>query len=419
MMNLMNRLFFLPLFLLLACGPSRQVAVQQITPERKNRTETLDKPYVVLVSIDGFRHDYVEKYELPTFPRIAKAGISAEAVIPAFPSKTFPNHYTIATGLYPANHGLVANTFYDPARKATYQIRDREKVEDGSWYGGTPIWNLAEQQGMLSACFFWVGSEADIQGILPTYYHPYDGRVPHEARIDQVIAWLNLPAEKRPHLITLYFSEIDSKGHAFGPDSKEVEHALQDIDRSIADLDARLAELDLPIHLLLTSDHGMTRIDQENLLRLQDMIELEPFEIAANGSVYMLYSEDSAAVELAYEQLSTQADRFSVYRKAEIPAHLHFANNPRIGEILLLAKAPYVFTHTERSSPPSPGAHGYDPREVPDMNTIFYAKGPAFREGLVLPPFENIHLYPLMAALLGLTPPAVDGKLEVLQPSLK
>jgi len=205
---------FLPILLLLlgACDP----VPQQQTTERRNQPAQQDRPYVVMVSLDGFRYDYAEQYQAPHLLRLAQEGASASAMLPSYPSKTFPNHYTLVTGLYPARHGLVGNTFYDSEKADMYRIRDREKVEDGSWYGGTPLWVLAEQNGMLAASYFWVGSEADVQGVRPSYWYPYDGDVPHGERVRQVIEWLELPPAQRPHLITCYFSVVDSRGHQIG-----------------------------------------------------------------------------------------------------------------------------------------------------------------------------------------------------------
>lgn len=383
-----------------------------------NSPETFEKPFVVLVSIDGFRYDYVEKYDLPNLKRIAQEGVAAEGVLPVFPSKTFPNHYSIVTGLYPSNHGLVSNTFYDPDKEATYRISDREKVADGSWYGGTPLWVLAEQQGMKAASYFWVGSEAAIQGTRPSYYFPYDGRVPHANRVNQVINWLKLSKEKRPHFITLYFSVIDSRGHAFGPDSKEVEEALKDMDETIADLDARIEALDMPVNLIITSDHGMTRINQQNPIRLDNLVDLSKFIYASAGTFYMLYSDNQADIDEAYQQLIAEADHYDVYKKEDIPEYLKFSGNKRIGDLLVMASPPYVITHGPEL-PASPGTHGYDAQLLKDMHTIFYAKGSAFKAGMSIPTFENIHIYPMIAHILGLKYEGIDGRFEVLQPILE
>ena len=227
-----------------------------------NAPQQLSKPYVILVSLDGFRYDYAKRYHAEHLLALAAEGASApEGMLPAYPSITFPNHYTIVTGLYPEHHGIVANSFYDPARKETYSYHDSKSVGDGTWYGGTPLWVLAEQQGMRSASFFWVGSEADIQGVRPTYYLKFDGKFPNPKRVEQVLAWLRLPPEQRPHLITLYFSDTDTAGHRYGPDSPQVADAVHELDGEIGKLMDGLKDIKLPVDLIVLADHGMVKVE--------------------------------------------------------------------------------------------------------------------------------------------------------------
>ncbi len=210
--------------------------IQKIISGRKNSLEQQNKPYVILISADGFRHDYAEKYNAVNLLRLSKQGVSASSMIPVFPSITFPNHYSIVTGLYPAHNGLVGNGYYDREKKSMYSMSNRQIVEDGSRYGGTPLWVLAEKQQMLSASFFWVGSEADIQGVHPTYYFNYTEDIPIQRRIDIVIEWLKKPEDIRPHFITFYFPEVDDQGHAFGPDAPETGAAVRFVDSAIGKL---------------------------------------------------------------------------------------------------------------------------------------------------------------------------------------
>ena len=393
------------LSLLVACTqPKPQTADRQNDPVQR------EKPYVVMVSLDGFRYDYAQKYEAKNLLRLAREGLSAEKMWPSYPSKTFPNHYTLVTGLYPSRHGIVDNTFYDPARGETYQIRDRQKVEDGAWYGGVPLWVLAEQQGMLAASYFWVGSEADVQGTLPSYYYRYDGGTSHQKRIDQVIDWLKLPPETRPHLITCYFSVVDSRGHRDGPESESVRAAVQEVDRRIGQLDSAFQALGLPITLIVVSDHGMLAVNTEDPIILSRLVNLDGFEVAGGSGQKLLYSDDTALVRRTYQALKAKEARhpLRVYYPEELPAHLHYTGNDRIGELVVLSEPPYVFGTWGIT--PSTGTHGFDWQEVPEMGAIFYAKGPTLPPGRKLPPFENVHVYPLVAHLLGLTPPDdIDG----------
>src|SRR5580692_6014690 len=254
-----------------------------ITVERgPNTPEQQAKPYVILVSLDGFRYDYPRIYHSPNLDALGAGGASAPAgMIPAYPSITFPNHYTIVTGLYPEHHGIVANVFYDPARKQVYSYKDEQTVTDGTWYGGTPLWVLAEQQGMRSACFFWPASEAEIQGKRPSYYLAYNDAFPDDKRVDQVLAWLQLPPEKRPHFITLYMSDTDHAGHAYGPDAPETAAAVHLVDDMIGKLSAGITTTGLPVDLIVLADHGMEKLDP-GWVNLDKWADLANFETSGS-----------------------------------------------------------------------------------------------------------------------------------------
>ena len=169
--------FFVWLLLLVASAALAQGSGGINLPEHR------DKPYLVLVSLDGFRWDYQDLYNTPALDRIAADGVRAERMIPVFPTLTFPNHYSIATGLYPAHHGLIDNTFPNDDLSDWYSIRRREAVQDGAWYAGEPVWVAAEKAGMVTAAYYFVGTEADIQGIPMTYWHTFDASVPGTTRV--------------------------------------------------------------------------------------------------------------------------------------------------------------------------------------------------------------------------------------------
>lgn len=412
--------------LLLACLVAAVSQAQAIAPvitvdHGPNAPQQLSKPYVILVSLDGFRYDYPKRYHARNLLDLAAHGASApEGMIPAYPSITFPNHYTIITGLYPEHHGIVANTFYDPARKEVYSYRDPKSVADGTWYGGTPLWVLAEQQGMRSASFFWVGSEADIQKIRPTYYLKFDGTFPNSKRVEQVLAWLRLPPEQRPHFITLYFSDTDRAGHQYGPDSPQVADAVYELDNQIGKLVAGIKQLNLPVDLIVVADHGMANVKGAPIILDRYGLKTAHFAQIVEDGLYPK-SEDDA--QEAYEELRGKNDKFVVYRRSQVPSNLHFDSNSREGDPVIIATGPYFIAVTadlRRPERPPLGEHGYDPNRVPEMKAIFFAAGPDIRPGVQLPPFENVNVYPLIARILGLditnlpTGP-IDGKLAVLQ----
>jgi predicted AlkP superfamily pyrophosphatase or phosphodiesterase len=390
-----------------------------------NAPQQLAKPYVILVSLDGFRYDYAKRYHADHLLALAAEGASApEGMLPAYPSITFPNHYTIVTGLYPEHHGIVANTFYDPARKETYNYHDAKSVGDGTWYGGTPLWVLAEQQGMRSASFFWVGSEADVQGVRPSYYLKFDGSFPNGKRVQQVLAWLQLPPEQRPHMITLYFSDTDTAGHRYGPDSPEVADAVHELDGEIGKLMDGIKESKLPVDLIVLADHGMAEVKGAP-------IHLDQYGLNPAGFVEIvgtnLYPKSDEDAQKAYEALRGKSDKFLVYRRAQVPAYLHFDSNIREGDPVVIPTGPYFISGaTNLNAPDHPpvGAHGYDATRMPEMKAIFFAAGPDIRPGIALEPFENVDVYPLVAKILGLDitnlkAGPIDGKLGALEGIIK
>ncbi len=256
------------------------------------------KPYVVMLSLDGFRWDYTQKVNTPNFDYIAAHGVKAESLKPSFPSKTFPNHYSIATGLYPGHHGIVLNSFYDPKTNRYYSVSDRQMVEDGSFYGGEPIWNTAKKQGIKTASFFWVGSEADIQGMHPDYWKKFDSHIPFGQRIDTVIGWLNLPEKERPHLILFYMEEPDGIGHHFGPDSKEIKQEVVYLDSLVGVFIHKMNNLPISgqINFIIVSDHGMTELSPSRTSYIYDYIKKEQLVKAVGSNpVYFLDPKPESA----------------------------------------------------------------------------------------------------------------------------
>jgi predicted AlkP superfamily pyrophosphatase or phosphodiesterase len=410
------------LFALLSGGP---VFAQDPTPvitvsNPPNTAAQQRKHYVILVSLDGFRYDYPKIYSAPSLLALGAKGASApDGMLPAYPSLTFPNHLSIVTGLYPEHHGIVGNTFWDPARDESYVYTQSKTNSDGSWYGGTPLWVLAEQQGMRSACLFWPGSEAEIQGKRPSYYLHYDDKFDDERRIDIVVGWLKLPAELRPHFITLYYPNVDHAGHNYGPDSDEVRAAVHHLDTMVGDLQSKVAALHLPVDIVVVADHGMVTLDNDPVT-LSDFADLSNFR--TDGP--LLYAKSDADAEKAYEEFRAHPDsRFTAYRRANTPVELHFDANPREGDPVIVPNGPFIIRAlpgAERADTHKTyGGHGFNARTMPQMKAIFFAAGPDIKAGVQLKPFENVNLYPFIARILGLAPPAVDGTLEVLAPALK
>lgn len=380
-----------------------------------------DRPYVLLISLDGFRYDYAALHGAPNLKRLAKEGVQAEALIPLYPSATFPNHLSIVTGLYPEHHGIVANVFYDSARRSVYRFT--QASTDGTWYGRTPLWVLAEQQGVRTATFFWPGSDAEIQGKRPREYRLFEEAIPNHERVRQVVDWFARPEAVRPHFVTLHLGDVDHVGHDAGPESAETRHAVKEIDQLIGQLLDGLRATRTPVNVFIVSDHGMVR--RRDVVRIGDRTEFAGFEIPIfRGTQLHLYSSDARLAHQTVAKLNQRDPRFHAYLRSEIPESLHFRDSPRIGDVVVMPTGPHVL-YVERPGvpptvPPGPGQHGYDPEQFREMRRIFYAQGPDLKSGLTIPAFENVHIYPLLAQLLRLTPPAnLDGRQEVLRPILR
>ncbi|HCG69177.1 MAG TPA: alkaline phosphatase family protein [Gammaproteobacteria bacterium] len=385
-------------------------------------TRQAQTPIVVMLSLDGFRYDYLDQHPLqsPNLRQMAASGLQSTGLLPGFPSSTFSNHYSIVTGLYPGNHGIIGNGFYDRSRGERYRLGDRQAVEDGTWYGGEPLWVAAEKAGLRAASFFWVGSEADVQGIRPSYYKTYDGSIANSARVDQVLEWLSLPVGQRPNLVTLYFSTVDTIGHRFGPNSPQLRQAIASVDKDVGRLMAGLNKINQPIYLLISSDHGMQQVDHSQIVYLAQYIELEQWRGAnqiITGSAYaFFYSADKVLLEQTASGLS-EVPGMLVLDPKDFPATLNFPQRgPRIPDLIAVVDAPkYISFRVGMGRSPPQGAHGYLPQSKASMKGIFYATGPDITPGSVAPDIENVHLYPLVMEILGLTPSApIDGDIRVL-----
>jgi ectonucleotide pyrophosphatase/phosphodiesterase family member 5 len=408
-----------------------------ITPEHQeaaldfNNSKHIGKPIVLLISIDGYRHDYNEMYRPPFLSQFHREGSSAKGLRPVYPTNTFPNHYSIVTGLYPDHHGIIANSFFAPDLERSYSLRDSSSVTDGAFYQGIPLWSLARLQGMVSATYFWPGSEAKIAGARPSYYRAYNHSAPHEDRIQTVLSWLKLPAQNRPHFVTLYFSDVDSAGHAHGPESPQVKEAILKTDQSIKQLMSEIEKLNLPVITMIVSDHGMKALSfdrveyiNDSLINEQERSAFKDFETQGMGPFLFHYykgepSRQEAATNLVLNAFQ-RGKNFNAYKRGQLPAHLKFNKNIRMGELVTIASPGYSVGERSKLRVIA-GGHGFDPSLSDDMNGIFWVQGPSIKKGVELPVIENIHLYPLIAKLLGLefNHNEIDGDLQQVIPVLK
>lgn len=380
-----------------------------------------DERPLILISIDGFRADYLDRGVSPTLSALAADGVRAEAMRPSFPSLTFPNHYALVTGLRPDRNGIVNNTMEDPAWPgATFKLADRSAVQDARWWNdAVPIWVSAEQQGVRTATMFWPGSEAPIRGVRPSYWKVYGIKAyPADARVDTVLSWLDLPPAQRPRFITLYFDDVDTAGHFKGPDAPETSQAIGHVDAAIGRLVDGLKARGLwsETNLVVVADHGMTATPPEQVLYLDDVAPAASFHLVSSGAVASV--EPVKGQERAAEQALLGAHpHFDCWRKADIPAHLHYGTHRRVPSILCLAEDGWLLRLHSSKSHGLAGEHGYDPAD-PHMAAVFVAHGPAFAHGVVLPAFDNVDVYPLLTTVLGVKPEPNDGRLEDVKAAL-
>ncbi len=367
------------------------------------------KNYVLLVSLDGFRWDYSKLYHTPNLNKLAYDGVNAERMYPSFPTVTFPNHYSIITGLYPDHHGLINNSFPAPDLGLFYRMGDRSAVENPAFYGGEPLWVTAEKQGAKSASFFWVGSEAPVKGIQPSYWKKYDESVTFEARIDTVIKWLGYPIPKRPELVTLYFDEPDATSHIFGPSSPQTGKVVERLDSLIGVMRTKLSELPeaKKINLIIVSDHGMSAVSPDRYINIKSLVPDRMIASISGGNpVYLISPSEGKKDSVLY--LLNKSKGLKAWSKAELPPEWHYGTNPRIPEIVIVADSSWSIGTRSDGSNIRGGAHGYD-NSNSDMFSIFYAAGPSFKKNYKFKELNNVDIYNLVCRILAISPAKNDG----------
>jgi predicted AlkP superfamily pyrophosphatase or phosphodiesterase len=377
---------------------------------------------VVLISLDGFRAGDLDRGLTPNLARIEREGVRAAWMTPSYPSLTFPNHYTVVTGLRPDRHGIVQNTMRDAAL-GTFKLSDSAQVGDGRWWEGEPVWVTAERAGLPTAAMFWPGTEAAIDGVRPTRWHRYDGDVPGEERVDRVLGWLAEDASTRPRFTTLYFETLDKASHEHGPDSPQARGAIVALDRLIGRLITGLetrGQLD-DVNLVIVSDHGMTPVPPGNLVAVDDMVDTDDVEVVTTGQS-VGFEPKPGRVAAAEAQLLGRHERYECWRKGELPARWHYGRHPRVPAIVCQMDdgwdARWRSSIAKRPVTGMRGSHGFDP-QLPSMRAIFLARGPGFRDGVRVPAIGNVDVYPVLAKLVGIEPAPNDGDARALEEALE
>jgi predicted AlkP superfamily pyrophosphatase or phosphodiesterase len=386
------------------------------------------KPTIILISLDGFRYDYLDRYKPKVLNKLASEGVRAKWMTPSFPSKTFPNHYTIVTGLYPAHHGIVENNVYDFGE--IFKMDKRKEVQDPRWWLGEPIWVTAQKQGQIAASYFWVGSETEIEGVRPSMWREYSGKVAPQMRIDKALAWFDLPVEKRPTMITLYFSDTDDAGHEFSPESEEVDYAVQNVDSYIERLmeGLKARKIDQKVNIIVVSDHGMAKVDSRNAVFLDDHFDTSDKNIADpilwTNEIVQIFPKPGMEDKIMDGLKGIQ--HTSCWRKKDIPERFHYKDGARVAPIICSSDEGWATTNHKRYNDwaednninQARGAHGYD-NQIEAMRATFIAHGPAFKKHFVAEPFQNIQVYNVMTRILDLTPAKNDGNFDLANQILK
>lgn len=379
-------------------------------------------PPLLLISLDGFRWDYCDKYPeaTPNLRRLIATGVTARRLTPVFPSNTFPNHYSLVTGLYPAHHGLVNNEMFDAATGEKFFYKSPLSSQNPRWWGGEPIWTTAVLQGRKSAAYFWPGSEAVNHGVRPTFWKPYDYSIPFAQRLDTLVGWLQLPPAERPAVVTFYLEETNSFGHNFGPESPELIGAVKLLDARVGEILARFATAGISANLIIVSDHGMTDVSPQRVVILDDYVGDDEMQADFTGAAAALRPLKGDAAAL----LAKVARMPHVHAAllADTPARFHLSATPRTPPVWLWADEGWLIVRRSNFEKYRDkflkGEHGYDPA-LTSMGALFIAQGPSFKSGVKLDAVENIQVYNLMCAALGLTPAPNDGDDSLVRAALK
>ncbi len=395
------------MLVLAGCASMQDAPEPKLQPAAATRASSAP---LILVSIDGFRWDYLNRGISPNLSGLAAKGVRAERMLPSFPSITFPNHYTLVTGLYPDHHGIVNNTFEDAHLPGVFHMTTKDEAW---WDEGTPIWVSAERQGVRTATEFWPGSEVAIHGVRPERWEPFNQAKTSNERVDTLLGWLDAPATTRPQFLTLYFDIVDTAGHHHGPDSPEVNVAVATVDAAIGRLEAGLKARGIDANLIVVADHGMAGTAAARTVVLDDYIGLAVAHVVFADAVSGIDFPKTPAGEAAEAKLVGPHPHMTCWKKADVPARFHYGTNPRVPDVICAAEVGWLIETREEMAHhryPLLGEHGYD-NAAPEMGALFIANGPAFAKGEVVKPFPNVDVYPLMTHVLGIEGEPNDGRL--------
>lgn len=379
---------------------------------------------LLLISLDGYRWDFTQKFSPPFLTKFKKDNTSLKSLIPTYPTKTFPNHLSIVTGSYPMNHGIISNHFYSPDIQKVYSLKNRESVENPDFYQAIPIWGLLEKNNIKTATYFWPGSEAPIKGISPSIFKLFNKETPNQTKIEEVLNWLKREDENAPRFMTIYFSDVDSAGHRFGPNSPEVKKAVLDIDSHLLNLISNAQKISPDLDIIIVSDHGMQELvpsNIEQLFKTENEVIRSLYYIIGDGPISHLYKKENVVTDINsdIEKINMYAKNFTCHHPLSTPKELHFHQNPSIGDIVCIAKNKWNIA-LDKDKKFNPGSHGWSQYETKDMDAIFYAGGPSFKNNFEYESLDNIHIFPLIAYLFDVKiTESIDGDFSKIKEILK
>ena len=368
--------------------------------------------YTIIVSLDGCRWDYPEWYDTPFLNYMAEKGVKS-GLIPSYPSKTFPNHYTLATGLYPDHHGIIANSFINRKDGVVFSLGNPKTKVDSRFYGGEPIWVTAKKRGKRVFTYHWPGSDVKIKNQYPDVWFNYNK---HHLTVSERITLASqaINGANAPELIMIYFEEPDHQGHNYGPQDPQTKNALRNMDAQLSELWQNIQQGPRKdsVNLIIVSDHGMTLVSPERKIECKTHLNSKWYERIEGNLPAQIYCK-KGYVDSVYNALK-DIQHQRVWKKQDVPAYLHYGTHENIGDVIVDPQEGWLVTDGTVNRG---GMHGYDPT-YSDMQAVFRAIGPNFKH-IDYPHFRNVNVYTLLCHLIGITPAPNDGNYMEVSPILK
>ncbi|KAK9246887.1 alkaline-phosphatase-like protein [Lipomyces tetrasporus] len=395
-------------------------------------------PTTIYISLDGYRPDYLTPEFTPVMWELYTAEYSTPFMYPSFPSVTFPNHYTMVTGLYPSSHGIVGNTFWDPDLHEEFDYHKPDHSLDLKWWKGEPLWVTATKNGVKTGIHMWPGSEAPWGNDKPEYVDKFNGTETLDRKVQRVLGWLDQDIDSRPELILCYVPTIDSLGHQYGTVGPEINDGLKQVDDMIGAILSGIDDRNISLiaNVVIVSDHGMASTSNDRLIFFDDFIVpetvehtdgwplfgLRPYQYNTSEQLYAEITSARAAVKAQNDSESESLESWQVYMKDDMPEEWHFGGpsggqyQNRIAPVWMVPEAGWAITTRQQFEDYDhdfrpKGLHGYNNTD-PLMRALFLATGPSFPSGSKIEPFYNVELYDVICRTLNIIGAPNNGTLK-------